>query len=283
MTTLPTLAVTGVTGVLGGSVARAHAADGVAQRLLARTPAKAPRLSGSTVHPFSYSDRPASIEALTGVETLFMVSASESADRLDQHRTFVDAAAAAGVRHIVYTSFIAAAPDAVFTLARDHGATEEHIRASGMAWTFLRDSFYIDFMEALVGEDGVIRGPGGGGRVAIVTRADVARTAVAVLRDPSAHAGRTYDLTGPEALSFAEIAATIARVRGREVSFHDESLEEAYASRAVYGAPDWQVDAWVSTYTAVASGGMAAVSDAVETVTGAAPQSLEAFLASTAR
>ncbi|OOB90886.1 SDR family oxidoreductase [Rathayibacter sp. VKM Ac-2630] len=283
MTVLPTLAVTGVTGVLGGSVARALAADGVAQRLLARTPARAPQLPGSTVHPFSYSDRPASVEALTGVETLFMVSASESADRLDQHRTFVDAAAAAGVRHIVYTSFVAAAPDAVFTLARDHGATEEHIRASGMAWTFLRDSFYIDFMEALVGEDGVIRGPGGDGRVAIVSRADVARTAVAVLRDPSAHAGRTYDLTGPEALSFTEIAATIARVRGREVSFRDESLEEAYASRAVYGAPDWQVDAWVSTYTAVASGGMAAVSDAVETVTGVAPQSLEAFLASTPR
>jgi len=283
MTTLPTLAVTGVTGVLGGSVARALAADGVAERLLARTPAKAPQLPGSTVQPFSYSDRPASIEALTGVETLFMVSASESADRLDQHRTFVDAAAAAGVRHIVYTSFIAAAPDAVFTLARDHGATEEHIRASGMAWTFLRDSFYIDFMEALVGEDGVIRGPGGDGRVAIVSRADVARTAVTVLRDPSAHAGRTYDLTGPEALSFAEIAATIARVRAREVSFHDESLEEAYASRAVYGAPDWQVDAWVSTYTAVASGGMASVSDAVESVTGVAPQSLEAYLASMPR
>lgn len=283
MTALPTLAVTGATGVLGGAVARALAADGVAQRLLARTPAKAPQLPGSTVHPFSYSDRPASIEALTGVETLFMVSASESADRLDQHRTFVDAAAAAGVRHIVYTSFIAAAPDAVFTLARDHGATEEHVRVSGMAWTFLRDSFYIDFMEALVGEDGVIRGPGGDGRVAIVSRADVARTAVAVLRDPSAHAERTYDLTGPEALSFAEVAATIARVRGREVSFHDESLEEAYASRAVYGAPDWQVDAWVSTYTAVASGAMAAVSDAVESVTGVAPQSLAAYLASTAR
>lgn len=212
-----------------------------------------------------------------------MVSASESADRLDQHRTFVDAAAAAGDRHVASTSFITAAPDAVFTFARDHGATEEHIRASGVAWTFLRDSFSIDFMEALVGEDGVIRGPGGDGRVAIVSRADVARTAVAVLRDPSAHAGRTYDLTGPEALSFADIAATIARVRGREVSFRDESLEEAYASRAVYGAPDWQIDAWVSACTAVASVGMASVSDAVESVSGAAPQSLEAYLASTPR
>ncbi|ROQ05541.1 uncharacterized protein YbjT (DUF2867 family) [Rathayibacter sp. PhB93] len=274
-----TLAVTGSTGVLGGLVARELATLDTAQRLLVRTPVKAPQLPDSTVHPFSYTDRPAAIAALTGVETLFMVSASESAERLDQHRSFIDAAAAAGVRHIVYTSFIAAAPDAVFTLARDHFVTEEYIKASGMAWTFLRDSFYIDFMEALVGDDGVIRGPGGTGRVAIVSRADVARTAVAVLRDPSAHAGRTYDLTGPEALTFAEVATTISRVRGRDVTFLDESIEEAHASRAGYGAPGWQVDAWVSTYTAVASNDMSAISDAVETITGTAPQTLEAYLA----
>ena len=94
-----------------------------------------------------------------------MVSAAESADRLDQHRTFIDAAAEAGVRHIVYTSFLGAAPDATFTLARDHWVTEEHIRASGLAFTFLRDSFYLDFLPALAGEDGVIRGPAGDGLV----------------------------------------------------------------------------------------------------------------------
>lgn len=281
--TLANLAVTGVTGVLGGYIARDLAAHDVAQRLLVRTPAKAPQLPNSTIHPFSYSGQPATIDALSGVETLLMVSASESADRLDQHRSFIDAAALAGVRHIVYTSFAGAAPDAVFTLARDHFETEEYIKASGMNWTMLRDSFYIDFMEALVGEDGVIRGPGGTGRVAIVSRADIARTASAVLRAPASHAGRTYALTGPQALSFAEIAATISRARGREVTFYDESIEEAYASRASYGAPDWQVDAWVSTYTAVASNDMAAVSDCVEAITGNAPQSLETYLASTPR
>lgn len=273
-----TLAVTGSTGVVGGLVARALADHGMPQRLLVRDPAKAPQLVGSTVHRSSYGDASAAAEALEGVETLFMVSASESADRLEQHRTFVDAAASAGVRHIVYTSFVAAAPDAIFTLARDHFATEEHIKASGMSWTFLRDSFYIDFMEALVGEDGLIRGPGGTGRVALVSRADVARTATTVLLDPAEHAGRTYDITGPEALSFADVAATISRIRGREVTFYDESIEEAYASRAPYGAPDWQVDAWVSTYTAVASNVMAPASDAVETITGEAPENLATFL-----
>ncbi|HJX78826.1 SDR family oxidoreductase [Glutamicibacter sp.] len=282
-TTRASVAVTGVTGVLGGYIANELAAHGVAQRLLARRTAKAPQLPKSTVHPFSYSDQTATIEALTGVRTLLMVSASESADRLDQHRSFIDAAAKAGVRHIVYTSFAGAAPDAIFTLARDHFETEEYIKASGMAWTMLRDSFYIDFMEAMVGEDDVIRGPGGEGRVAIISRADIARTASAVLRDPAAHAGQIYDLTGPEALSFAEIAAAIGEVRGREVTYYNESVHEAYVSRASYGAPAWQVDAWVSTYTTVASNAMATISDAVETITGTAPQSLETYLTSTPR
>jgi uncharacterized protein YbjT (DUF2867 family) len=274
----PSLAVTGVTGFVGGRAARELAESGVPLRLLARTPSKAPELPGSAVRRADYADAAGAREALEGASTLLMVSASESADRLDQHRTFVDAAAAAGVEHIVYTSFIGAAPDAIFTRARDHAATEEHIRASGMAWTFLRDSFYIDFMEALVGEDGVIRGPAGTGRCAVVARADVARSAAAVLADPSVHAGRTYELTGPEALSLGEVASIVARVRGRDVSFHDETLDEAYASRAVYDAPDWQVDAWVSTYTAIASDSMAPVSTDVESLTGRAPLSLEEFL-----
>lgn len=278
MTTVPTLAVTGATGVLGGFVARALAERGIAQRLLVRTPSKAPQLPHATVHQFSYSDQQATRIALDGVTTLFMVSASESAERLEQHRAFIDAAAAAGVEHIVYTSFIAAAPDAVFTLARDHFVTEEYIKASGMRWTFLRDSFYIDFMEALVGTDGVIRGPAGDGRVAIVARADIARTVTTILADPARHAGHTYNLTGPEALTMSEVAATIASIRGTNVSFHNETLDEAYASRAVYGAPDWQVDAWVSTYTAIASNDMAAISNDIETITGVAPRTLSMFL-----
>ncbi len=273
-----TLAVTGATGVLGGLVARDLADRGIPHRLLVRTPSKAPEIPGTSVHPFTYSDQSAAREALDGVQTLFMVSAAESADRLDQHRAFIDAAAAAGVRHVVYTSFIAAAPDATFTLARDHYVTEEYIKSSGMSWTFLRDSFYIDFMEALVGEDGVIRGPAGDGRCAIVTREDVARAAAVILVDPASHAGRTYDITGPAALSLAEVAAIIARVRDSAVVFHDESIDEAYASRSGYGAPQWQLDAWVSTYTAIRSNVMAPVSDDVATLTGRIPLALEAFL-----
>ncbi|MGC5170150.1 SDR family oxidoreductase [Microbacterium sp. DT81.1] len=283
MSSAPTIAITGATGVVGGHVARELADRGVPQRLLVRTPDTARQLPAAPVFRSSYSDQDAARSALEGVDTLFMVSAHESPDRIDQHRSFVDAAVSAGVTHIVYTSFAAAAPDATFTLARDHWATEQYIRASGLTWTFLRDSFYLDFMEALVGDDGVIRGPAGQGRTSFVARADVGRTAAATILDPSAHAGGVYDLTGPVALTLAEVAATISRIRGRDVTFHDETTEEAYASRASYGAPGWQVDAWVTTYTAIRSNIMAPVSSAIEDITGRAPIDLETHLRSTPR
>jgi uncharacterized protein YbjT (DUF2867 family) len=229
----------------------------------------------------TYGDRDRAMAALAGVQTLFMVSASESADRLDQHRTFVDAAAQAGVRHIVYTSFLGAAPDATFTLARDHWATEEHIKQSGMVFTFLRDSFYIDFLPSLAGDDGVIRGPAGDGAVGAVARADVARVATAVLGDPGAHIGQSYDLTGGEALTLSEVARTISENTGRTVTFHNETVEEAYASRRSYGAPDWQLDAWVSTYTAIAAGELITVTNTVEAITGRKPLTLSDFIAGT--
>ncbi|RIJ62513.1 SDR family oxidoreductase, partial [Clavibacter lycopersici] len=254
---------------------------GLPQRLLARTPSRAPELPGATVHEVAYGDHAASVAALSGASTLLMVSAAEDEHRLAQHVAFVDAAAEAGVAHVVYTSFAGAAPDATFTLARDHHATEERIRASGMAWTFLRDAFYIDFVSQLVGDDGVIRGPAGDGRVAAVTRADVAEVAATILRDPAAHAGATYELTGPEALTMAEIAATVAAAQGRAVTYRDETLEEARASRAVWQAPEWQLDAWISTYTAMAAGEMGRVSGDVERLLGRRPTSLGEFLAAT--
>lgn len=145
--------------------------------------------------------------ALEGADTLFLVPAAESVDRLDQHRTAIDAAVAAGVGRIVYLSFLNAAPDSTFTLARDHWATEAHIRATGVPFTFLRMSLYLDFVP-LMATDGVISGPAGGGRVAAVARDDVAAVAAAVLTGDG-HEGRTYDVTGAEALTMSEIAAQL--------------------------------------------------------------------------
>jgi NAD(P)H dehydrogenase (quinone) len=275
MTDLPDLAVTGATGVLGGMVARQLSDAGFSQRLLVRDPRRAPDLKDARAVAVSYGDPALSRPALEGVKVLFMVSAAEAADRLQQHYAFVDAAAEAGVQHVVYTSFFGAAPDCTFTLGRDHYATEERIRASGMGFTFLRDNFYLDFLPMLAGEDGVIRGPADDGVMAAVAREDIARSAVAVLRDPAVHAGATYDLTGPEDISLAHAAEVLTRATGRTVTYHHETLDEAFASRASYGAPDWQVEAWVSTYTAIAAGELAGATSDVHGLTGQDPMALE--------
>ncbi len=270
--TAPLLAVTGATGRVGGRVAHRLAGLGIPHRLVVRDPSRVPATGAVDVVATDYADADAARAALRGVDVLFMVSAAEAADRVDQHRTFLDAAVAAGVRHVAYTSFLGAATDATFLLGRDHWATEEHLRASGMDWTLLRDNLYADFLPLMVGDDDVIRGPAGHGRVSAVAIDDVADVATAVLSDlaadGSAHRGQTYALTGPEALTLTDVATTVTAVTGRPVRYHDETLEEAYRSRAGYGAPDWQVDAWVSTYTAIAAGEMEHVSADVERVTG---------------
>lgn len=272
------LAVTGATGRLGGSVARLLAGAGVPMRLLVRTPERAPEVSGATVHRAPYGEGRAVAEALAGVETVFMVSASESADREAEHEAFVLAAAAAGVRHVVYTSFLGAAPGATFTLARTHARTEAQLLSSGMEHTFLQDSFYMAMARGVVGGDGVIRGPAGSGRCAFVAHEDVARTAAHILRDPAPHAGRTYRLTGPESLGFEDVARIVTEVEGRPVRFHDETVEEAYGSRRSWNPPAWQAEAWVSTYTAIAAGELDVVSADIEAVTGAPPLDFRTFL-----
>jgi uncharacterized protein YbjT (DUF2867 family) len=276
------IVVTGSTGRLGGRVAQRLAAAGTAQTLLVRDAARAPQLPDTTVRVAEYSDTASVEQALAGADLVLMVSGAEAPDRLDHHRSFVDAAASTGVGQLVYTSFFAAAPDATFTLARDHWITEQYIREAGVPFTFLRDNIYADFLPFMVGDDGVLRGPAGDGRVSMVAQDDIADVAVAVLTDPGRHVGATYHLTGPQALTFDEAVEIAGSVTGQKLSYHPETVEEAYASRAKYGAPKWQVDAWVSTYTAVAAGELAPVSNDIPRLTGHPATSLRELLSRSA-
>ena len=273
------IAVTGATGRLGGRVARRLAELGVDQRLLVRDPARAPALPGSHIATAEYSDRAAVRVALSGVHTVFMVSASETPDRVQQHLAFIDAAVDAGVQRVVYVSFFGASPTATFTLARDHWATEEHLRSVGVAHTILRDNIYADFTPFFIGTDGGIRGPAGDGKAAVVAQADIADVAAVVLTSDGAYDERTLNLTGPAALTMNEIASILSERLARPVSYIPETIEEACASRAGYGAPPWQMDAWVSTYAAIAAGELAEVSEDSAEVTGQPATSLEQVLA----
>ncbi len=277
---MPLLAITGSTGRLGSMVAGQLADRSL--RLIVRDAARAPTLEGrgaaAQLAVAEYGDAEAATRALTGVDVLFMVSAAESKERRAQHRTFISAAAAAGVQHLVYTSFAGAHPAAIFTLGRDHADAEAAILASGLRYTILRDNFYADLLPFFADDAGVIRGPAGDGRVAAVARADVAAAAAAVLRDPPAHANATYELSGPEALTFDELAARAGAVLGKPLTYQRETLEEAYASRAHYGAEPWQLDAWVSTYLAIAQGEVSRLTDDVARLTGRPPRTLEEAL-----
>jgi NAD(P)H dehydrogenase (quinone) len=264
------IAVTGASGFVGGHTARLLADRGVPLRLIVRDAGRAPALDAEVRVASAYGAADEMRAALAGADTLFLVPAEESADRVEQHKTAVDAALAAGVRRIVYLSFIDASPDATFTLVRHHWATEEHIRASGLAWTFPRMNLYLDFLPNMV-SDGEIAGPAGDGRAAVIARADVA-AAVAALLTGDGHDGKTYDLTGREALSMADMAALFG------ARYRDETLDEAWASRAQYGAPDWQVEAWISTYQAIATGELERVSDDVRRLTGRDPITQGEFL-----
>src|SRR5947199_10497866 len=189
-----TSALTGATGELGGRVAFRLAARDVPMRLVVRDPARAPEIEGAEIAVAeSYRAGEQLREALRGADTVFLVSGREEPDRVASHFSAVDAAAAAGVRRIVYTSFVNPSPDATFTLVRHHFLTEQRIRDSGVAHTFLRDSLYLDFVPFFAGEEGVIRGPADDGHVAPVARDDIADVAAVVLTTDG-HAGATYTL-----------------------------------------------------------------------------------------
>lgn len=146
------IGVTGSTGQLGSRIARLLADAGVRQRLLVRDAGRAPDLPNAEVATAAYGEHSALLDALDGVHTLMLLSATESADRVSLHKATIDAAVAAGVQRIVYTSFAGAAPGATFTFARDHWHTEQHLRAAGVDFTFLRDNLYLDFVPGFVAE-----------------------------------------------------------------------------------------------------------------------------------
>src|SRR6266566_4408078 len=223
-TSVAAIGVTGSTGQLGGRVATRLATLGQLQRLLVRDLTRAPQLPGAEIIRASYEDGPSMVEALSGMQVLLLVS-GYGLNRLEQHYSSIDAAVAAGVERIVYTSFLSAAPLATFTHAREHYLTEQRIRESGCRYTFLRPTFYLDRAPRWFSEEGVIHGPAGNGTVSWVSRDDLADVAVSVLTT-GGHDGASYDITGSQALTLAQAAEQFSRATGLPASYQPETLEE---------------------------------------------------------
>jgi uncharacterized protein YbjT (DUF2867 family) len=263
------IVLTGTTGQVGGGAVRSLAAAGHRVHQIVRDAGRAPQLAGvETSVVRGLDDREGLRAALSPGDRVFMVSAWTAHDeRLQLHRAFVDAAAEAEVGHLVYLSFINAAPDAAFPYARSHFETEEHIRASGLPFTFLRTSCYEYCLGAFF-VDGVVRGPAG--RVALVARSDCA-TALAAVMAGGDHAGRTYDLVGADAPTLEEAADRVGALLGATFPY---VREDAYRP----GGAEWKEGIRERTSTAITLGEMVAPGGDIRALTGREPVGFDNFV-----
>jgi len=208
-----TIAITGASGQLG-RLAIAHLktlTDPASIVALARDPARAAD-TGVAARAFDYTHPDTMAQALRGVQTLALISSSDFNDRVGQHRTVIQAARAAGVGRILYTSILKADTSPML-IAADHRATEQIIAASGIPATILRNGWYTENWTANLGgaiAAGALIGAAGSARFTPAVRADYARALAVAAADP-AHAGQTYELAGDEGFSLADLAAEVSR------------------------------------------------------------------------
>jgi NAD(P)H dehydrogenase (quinone) len=277
--------VTAASGRLGRAAAEALAArvEPSLVRLAARSPQKLDDLKarGFEVVGADYEDRDALSRAFDGIETALVISSMGPNDvRAAHHQAAIDAAKTAGTRHLVYTSAVHATPSSRFEWAPAHAATEAALKASGLGFTILRDNSYAANNDGLYRnalETGVFAVPGVGAKVAYVTHEDVAAAAAGVITG-SGHDGKTYEMTGPEALDGHAVAERLATVAGRPVRAEDMPLEAYAAMLRSFGLPEFVVTGVTSFMAALAAGEYASVSGDVERLAGRPATPLAAYL-----
>lgn len=279
---LPTLFVSGASGHLGALVIEALKERGYAGKIVAgtRDSAKLAGLSGVEVRKADFADKASLLAALEGVDRFLLISTDQIGGRLEGHVTAVEAAKEAGVKEIFYTSMHNPEPPSEITFAHEHLGTEEAIKASGIAYTILRMGWYMEnLLSTLPGSlaSGQWFTSAAGGKTSYTARLDCARAAAGAL--PKGAENETYSVSGPEALSNAEIAAIATEVTGRPLSVIEVSDEQLAAGAKAGGVPDFVVDHFIVPFEQFARAGKAgAVTDAVETLWGEKPVSVEEFL-----
>ncbi len=249
--TTKTIAITGATGQFGAialDLLKAKQANVIA---LVRAPEK---ISGAAARKFDYSKTEGQVEALQGVDTLILVSSSEVGQRIQQHKNVIETAKKAGVKHIIYTSLLGASNDnTVKSLAGEHLATEDALKASGITYTILRNGWYTEnYTESVPAAlaNNAFYGSAKNGKISSVLRAELAEAAVNVALSEG-HENQTYELAGSSSWTLADLAAEISKQTGKDIPYVDIPVAD-YAAALVQAGLDesfagliaqWDVDA----------------------------------------
>lgn len=273
--------VTGATGTVGSEVVRQLRAAGINVRAGVRSPQRAEALTqlGADVVAFDFSDAATLPAALRGVSRVFFLSPPAAFDEATESR-FVQAMQDAGVQHVVKLS-VWNAQEEGYQFARWHRQSERLIEASGIPYTFLRPTGFMQnfptFHGAAVQYQGAFSVPMTEGAIGHIDVRDIAAVAVQILRD-GGHQGRAYNLSGPQAVTYAQAAAQLSEVLGKPVQFRPVSPADWKRAMIGYGQPEAAVDALLDLYTFYDRGGSDEVSTAVADILGRPPIPLSQFL-----
>jgi uncharacterized protein YbjT (DUF2867 family) len=273
--------ITGATGRVGGATLKQLVSKGIPVRVLLRHPEKAAALADLGADPvIGDLAQQSSLEAaLDGVSAALLVSPLDPR-QVELQGNFIDAAKRVGRVHVVKIAGLGTALDSPIRSGRWHAQTEKYLEASGLPFTHLRPPY---FMQNILRFAPTIRlsaefvGALDQGKAAMIDVADIAAVATTALTAPG-HAGKAYTLTGPEALSYQDVAETLSRSLERPVTYRNVPLAVMRERLLNAGMPEWQVDIQMEFSTALGSGQASTVTDTVEAVTGNPPRTFDQFI-----
>ena len=272
--------VTGATGNVGSRVVQELRGRGVSIRAFVRDPYRAAEKLGDSIELTSgdFSDTESLRRTLEGVDHLFLTSA-DGPQKVEHESAVIDVAAAAGVSRIAKLSTLGAKVGSPLPPFDWHGRIEEHLRRSKVPAVILRSTF---FMSNLLGSADAIRqtgklfAPADEAKIAMIDRWDVAAVAAVVLTTEG-HEGATYELTGPEAITYGRIAEELSAVAGRSIGFVDVPDEAARQGFVEAGMPDWLVEHLIGVFRIIRQGALEQTSDTVRSLTGREPRPFAEF------
>lgn len=268
--------MTGASGRVARRAVELLLGRGVALRLMSRRP-EAVSLQGVETVGGDFG-KPSTLDtAFAGVDVAFIVSAqARPGQRALLHRNAFEAAARAGVRHVVYLSLKGASQTSLYPFCRDHQASEHYLAETGLAHTVLRVGFYQDMFFDKIDATGTLRSLGGNGRGAFISREDTAWAVAAAVQETP---GRVQDITGPQLMSIDDVIRSLSYTSHAELREAVETVEEMRARLERAAKPDWMQDLEVGWFEAINAGEQSPISSDFKNLVGRGPQTLKAYLA----